>query len=694
MSDTKIRDLIHKVLKSDARIWYETSPPDKTLELNYTLLLKLIEDIDVRIIDTLIKEDKLKEKFFVKTKYAYVFKNNDFRFFMEKNKVDNSYTQYRNRIGLTDGKRFLEDTNDVVLDFPYKDCVLEGGQSTEEGMDTSFKYSEKTKQYEAEKTKRKEIFFNQIIASDEIDRLFDEKALVNWKRYTKKGEEKVKEIKRDKDGIIKENLIIKGNNLLALHSLKKQFTGKVKLIYIDPPYNTQNDGFKYNDKFKHSTWLTFMKNRLEAARELLRDDGVIFVQCDDNEQAYLKVLMDEVFKGDFVNCIIPEMSNLSGNKIEHAIQGRKFPKIKEYILLYAKNKKNCKLNIPKQSKNKWDSEYNIILPKIDEKVYFRIQDLIASNSKNELNTLLKNYKIESLKGYIKRNKIEDNLEWRIANSYRILASKPNTAIRKKALKFDFDTQLAVLRNSRGDLKVIRTDFNKNTETARIELVFAKNNLETFLGDIWFDITTTGGVAQEGGVVLKNGKKPEQLLEIIIKTATKENDIVLDYHLGSGTTCAVAHKMGRQCIGIEQLNYRGDDSIIRIQNVINGDKSGISKSVNWQGGGDFIYLELAKWNEQVKEQINACKKLEELEKLFITLYEKYFLNYNVKIKIFQEEVIQEDNFKKLSLKKQKKIFLEMLDLNQMYVQKTEMEDKKFGISVEEQKLTKEFYNDKR
>ena len=121
------------------------------------------------------------------------------------------------------------------------------------------------------------------------------KHLPTGKRYTKDGEQEVTEIKREENGTIKENLIIKGNNLLALHSLKKQFAGKVKLIYIDPPYNTGNDTFTYNDKFNHSSWLTFMKNRLEIARQLLKDNGVIFIQCDDNEQAYLKVLMDEVF---------------------------------------------------------------------------------------------------------------------------------------------------------------------------------------------------------------------------------------------------------------------------------------------------------------------------------------------------------------------------------------------------------------
>ena len=189
-------------------------------------------------------------------------------------------------------------------------------QSTEEGTDAYFEYSQKTEKYEQKNTKRKEIFFNQVLAQDEIDRLFDPKALTNWKRFTKDGGQKVTELKRDEDGTLKENLIIKGNNLLALHSLKHQFAGKVKLIYIDPPYNTGNDGFKYNDKFNHSTWLTFMKNRLEVARQLLRDDGVIFVQCDDNEQAYLKVLMDEVFGRELAfNNIIWEKGNAQNDSL-------------------------------------------------------------------------------------------------------------------------------------------------------------------------------------------------------------------------------------------------------------------------------------------------------------------------------------------------------------------------------------------
>ena len=146
-----------------------------------------------------------------------------------------------------------------------------------------------------EEEKRKEIFFNEILAQDEINQMFDPKVLTHWKRHTADSEQDVTDIQRDENGTIRENLIIKGNNLIALHTLKQQFRGQVKLIYIDPPYNTGTDSFGYNDRFNRSSWLTFMRNRLEVAKELLTNDGVFFASCDDNEQAYLKVLMDEIF---------------------------------------------------------------------------------------------------------------------------------------------------------------------------------------------------------------------------------------------------------------------------------------------------------------------------------------------------------------------------------------------------------------
>ncbi|HHE9160295.1 TPA: DNA methyltransferase, partial [Haemophilus influenzae] len=168
-----------------------------------------------------------------------------------------------------------------------------------------------------------------------MDRLFDAKAFSKFSRYTADGKQPVGEIKRHSDGTPAENLIIKGNNLIALHSLAKQFKGKVKLIYIDPPYNTGNDGFKYNDKFNHSTWLTFMKNRLEIAKTLLADDGVIFVSIDENEHAYLKILMDEIFnRENFIGELIRKTKSTTndvktGFNIQH-----------EYLLIFAKDKSN------------------------------------------------------------------------------------------------------------------------------------------------------------------------------------------------------------------------------------------------------------------------------------------------------------------------------------------------------------------
>jgi len=680
MNNIKLKQTILNVLKADDKLWNE----DKT-ELNQTLLLDLVENIDEKLIELLLQENELRDKFFVKIKDVYVFKTNDFRFFIEENKVDNSYTQYKNRIGLTDGKRFLKDTNDVVLNWPYKDCVLEGGQTKEEGLDTYFEYNDKTQHYEEKRAKRKEIFFNQVLAHDEIDRLFDPKALVNWKRFTKDGEQEVGEIKRDEDGTIKENLIIKGNNLLALHSLKKQFAGKVKLIYIDPPYNTGNDEFKYNDNFNHSTWLTFMKNRLEIARELLRDDGVIFVQCDDNEVAYLKVLMDEIFKNapsgksNFVQYVEIKANVGAANEYQNPFM----PKNCEYGLIYAKNYDKRKYK-PIWVKTTVDKAYNKIILNPNEKDF----------KKWEIGKVMDEFVNES--GEENKDNEELLYEFVFKNANRIFRTifpkGVGTGLKEAMERSKRETWAVYKREDKTDILCYKGEmvrfYSKNIK----EDMNGNKIIGTELGSLWTDIAWQG-IAPEGKVKLKSGKKPEKLLRRIINMTTEPGEIVLDFFLGSGTTAAVAHKMGRQYIGIEQLDYGENDSIVRLQNVINGDQSGISKSVNWQGGGDFIYCELAKWNEIAKEKILDCESLEELENFFDEMYERYFLNYNLKLKEFKERVLKEENFRNLSLDEQKKIFVAMLDNNQMYVNKTEMADKKFGISEEDQKLTNQFYNSK-
>ncbi|HHF1008377.1 TPA: DNA methyltransferase, partial [Haemophilus influenzae] len=364
---TDIQTELTQALRSHEKVWENE---EKTI-LAKNILLDLVEKTDPTIIGLLLGNDELKRHFFVEVNGVLVFKLQDFRFFLDKHSLNNSYTKYANRIGLTDGNRFLKDSSDIVLDFPFKDCVLNGGQSTEEGEEIYFKRNNDqsdSQLYKKEKRKRQEIFFNQTLAFDEIDRLFDAKAFSKFSRHTADGKQPVGEIKRHFDGTPAENLIIKGNNLIALHSLAKQFKGKVKLIYIDPPYNTGNDGFKYNDKFNHSTWLTFMKNRLEVARELLSDDGVIFVQCDDNEQAYLKVLMDEIFgRENFICCITCKVKSAGGLTTDTEM----FFDCAEYLIVYSKSIDSLQYNSIKiqteviNASSKTVKQYKNIINNID-----------------------------------------------------------------------------------------------------------------------------------------------------------------------------------------------------------------------------------------------------------------------------------------------------------------------------------------
>ena len=648
MDIAKLKEAILEALKPYDRLWDEGNET-----LNQTLLLDLVESIDEGVISLLFSNNVLREKFFVTINGATIFKSKDFRFFMEENKIDNSYTQYRNRIGLSDGERFLKDSRDVVLNFPYKDCVLEGGQTKED-------------------TARKEIFFNEVLAQDEIDRLLDKKVFVNWKRHDASGAQAVDEIKRGDSGTIRENMIIKGNNLLVLHSLKKQFTGKVKLIYIDPPYNTEDDSFRYNDKFTHSTWLTFMKNRLEIAKQLLRDDGSIFVQCSDIEQAYLKVLMDEIFgRENFKSCIAVKTSTPSGVNAVNVQRGERLFKLKEYLVFYSKLS---------------TYRFNPILVKANFNTNFRYK-------------VIKNdgvYTVEDMKNTLGRN---GNLEEyaldkdNFGNMYSLEKNNKSAGdlVKEKIEKSKLIDEVIEFKNTKNETVLAWQGGVLTPLKGRIIEGTGEYHYGTLISDFWDDeIFQTN--KSEGGVQLEKGKKPEKLIKRIIEISTKEDDIVLDFFVGSGTTAAVAHKMGRQYIGIEQLDYIEELTVPRLKKVIEGEQSGISKSVEWDSGGDFLYFELAKWNEQAKEEIEACKDLNTLIKLFDKLCSKYFLHYNFKIKDFKKNKIKEEEFKSLSLSEQKKMFHAMLDLNQMYVCSSEMADKRFSISEEDQKLTKEFYDD--
>jgi len=339
---------LEKLLKKDSRF------VDREGDLLKSNVIDAAYKADKKLVELLLFQREFKSKFFSKIKDVLVFNINNFvGYIQDKNFLADSHTKYRNKIGLNIGGKFLNERKEVTLVWPFKDCVLEGGMTKED-------------------EKRKEIFFNEILAQDEIDKLFAPKVLTNWERYTQKGRERLKELKRDKDGIIRENLIIKGNNLLALHSLKQQFQNKVKLIYIDPPYNTGGDAniFTYNNNFNHSTWLTFIKNRLEIANDLLRKDGFIAITIDHNELFYLGELADEVFGRE---------NRIGIVSIVVKPEGRQFSKFfsasNEFMLVYAKDINLASLeNVIIDEKNKEKFDRN------DERGNYKLRQYINYNN--------------------------------------------------------------------------------------------------------------------------------------------------------------------------------------------------------------------------------------------------------------------------------------------------------------------------
>ena len=496
--EQNLKNKITSIFKEDEKVFIDG-------EISWTHLIDFARKLDEDIINKLFLDSETKNHFFKNISGNYNFLFDKFERFINSELLDNSYTSFKNKIGLTVDNKFIKDSKDIVLNFPFKDCYLEGGQTNDDGYEEYF-YADKD-ELKSQKLKRKEIFFNEYIAYDEIDALLSKKALCNFKKYTKDGETEFKNFNRDENGIIKDNLIIKGNNLLALHSLYGEFKGKIKLIYIDPPYNTGNDTFSYNDNFNHSAWLVFMKDRLKIARDLLSNDGSIYINIDYNEVHYLKILMDEIFGRDnFQREIIWQLKAVAGFKslANNYIRGH------DTILFYSKFK---------------------------DKIFF--------------NKIYKEYTNEQLKSF---SNIEENGE-----RYKRL-----TGGRKFYLK---------------DAKGIA------------------------ISDVWDDIASFQ-TALSATEIIKNfgtGQKPEKLIERILEVSSQEGDLILDFFAGSGTTLSVAHKMKRQYIGIEQIERHFEICIERLKKVIEGEQGGISKKIDWTGGGEFISFELAKYNETAKEK---------------------------------------------------------------------------------------------
>lgn len=548
----------------------------------------------------------------------------------------NSFTKYRNKIGLTSSGKYISDSTDVVLDFPFKDCVLEGGMTKEE-------------------CGKKEVYFNEIIAIDEIDSLFSKKILSNAKAYSNKG------VSVDINRISEEdNLIIKGNNLIALKSLKDKFKNKVKLICIDPPYNTSNDSFRYNDNFSHSTWLLFMKNRIEAAKELLTQDGSIWIIIDETEAHYLKVLCDQILGRDNFVCALSWRSADSSNQ-----DAKRFSVDHNEILIYSKSTDWLSNRLERTE----DSNAHYSNPDNDPKGPWFSGNVSSPNPRKNLQ-----YNIITPSG----KKILPP-----RNGWRWSEERVKEMISRKEIVF-LDNESRILRKTYlADQKGLAPSsiWDNYEDTGHNRQ--AKYELRKLFPDL-------------ATAELFKTPKPERLIKRILEIATDKNDIVLDFFLGSATTSAVALKMERKFIGIEQMDYIKDVSVARLQQVIKGEQGGISKNVGWQGGGSFVYAELMELNAYFVHEIQKAQSNEELEKLFTVMKTEAHLNYQVALENVLSAEYEMDGiprrvaFNELELHEQKQLLIEILDKNQLYVNASDMDDSDLNISESDKAFTRSFY----
>jgi adenine-specific DNA-methyltransferase len=629
-------------------------------ELKKWVVINKAQNFDGELIALLLDNAELKATFFVDVKGTLVFNQNLFVQFLEqKNYLNDSYTQYKNKVGLTIGGKYLKQRNEVSLVWPFKDCILEGGQSREE-------------------QKREEIFFNETLAQDEITQLFDPKVLTNAKVFDKDGEHAFSGFTRDaelnkKRGLpedtITDNLIIKGNNLLALHSLKKEFAGKVKLIYIDPPYNTGGDKniFSYNNTFNHSSWLTFMKNRLVTARDFLSSDGFITIAIDHYELYYLGALADEIFGRENRIAIVTVVHNPKGRN-----QAKFFSENSEFLLVYAKHIDKAEFNqvgIDQEVLETFNLE--------DEQGKFRYEPYIRARTVWSRENRPKNwypiYVSQDLKVITSTKK----------DGYHELFPKTNSGeFAWKNIKETFD-------------RLNTNNFFKAEKEDDKVILYHKYYEQQVFKNVWTDKKYQSEF--HGTNLLKrligknNFSYPKSLFAVIdvLKIISSPGDVVMDFFGGSGTSMHAVLELNegenvlkRQFILVEQLQEHIDILLKRGIKIIESSTD------------SFTYLELKKYNQIFIEQIEEAKDLPDRQagtKALLEIWEqmkaKSFLNYNVDIKKQEDHL---EDFKALSLKEQKSHLCELLDKNQLYVNLSSLNDKDFSCTDEEKQVTQDFY----
>lgn len=637
--ETKINKAINDVLREFKDKYFIDDVVNKA---------KVIQDLDgydAPLLEAFITNETINKNFTIDIAGTIVMQTNKLIELFEADEYwQDSYTKYSKKIGLTAGGKFIDESTDVVLDFPYKDTVLKASMSKED-MDKN-------------DLRPNEPFLNEVIAKEEIDVLLDKKILVNAKKYDENGVHDIDSFDEN------DNLIMKGNNLLALHTLKERYTGKVKMIYIDVPYyfieNKEYNAFKYNSNFKLSTWLTFLYNRITIAKELLHESGSIWVHVGEDGMHYLKIILDQCFGADRFIGTVPRKTREGKNDVPF-----NFSQDFDFILIYTRSDKDKSILNRKINRN------YIETPDFPGRPWRRGDIKQQKNYKERPNSYFDMINPKTGKIY----PVDKNAVWRVTkDTFEEWYLKGYIGFPDD---YDFMTGTMPFRRSFKD-----EDEKKEKGAAVFSDFLLKDFIQQIMGK---GKTSRNDLVNEMDF---NYAKPESMVSSILSVTTNENDLVLDFFMGSATTQAVAHKMKRRYIGIEQMDYINTVSVPRLQKVIEGEQSGISKDVEWQGGGSFVYAELMEKNRGFLTAIQNAKTTVEVREVFTFMLEEAEIDFRVDLEAVK------DTLGELSLNDQKKTLIKIIDKNQLYYNYSEIDDENVRDLIDDNdySFNKSFYSE--
>jgi adenine-specific DNA-methyltransferase len=635
----KFLEILEETLKQDSRFVGEDGRILKTKVYDACM------GMDGLLLERLINNETLKSHFFVEVNGTLVFDKMKFAWVLDSREfLPDSYTMFKNKIGLTDSNgNLISQQSDVTLVWPYKDCVLEGGQTKED-------------------QKRDEIFYNETLAPDEVNRLLYPKVFTNAKRYSRDGVEEITEIE-DTD-----NLIIKGNNLLALASLVKRYEGKIKCIYIDPPYyfqkRTGTDTFLYNSNFHFSTWLGFMKDRLGMAKGLLAKGGVIFISISEDGMHYLKVLADDIFGAEHFIGTIPRRTRHGKSDVPF-----NFSQDFDWLLAYTNAEDTEKVMGRQVERNYYESDDYPGQP-------WRLADLTSQRTAKE-----------------RPNSYFTMIDPKTGKEYPA-SEKRTWALTKDTFDYYYEKGAIVFPDDYDFLNITKPYARKfkadDDAGGKLSAVISDFQIIDFLKTLFSAVKNKDGndeIDELFGRDEFDFAKPENLIKAILEVTTVEGDIVLDFFGGSGTTAAVAHKMGRQYILCEQMDYINTVTVPRLQKVIDGEQGGISEAVNWQGGGSFVYCELMEQNESIASALQAADTSEEVQAILNRVTDDGLIIPSVLPDDLRSHM---DEFAQMPLEQQKKLVMELIDKNKLYVNLCDMDDEELVVNDADKAFTRCFY----